>query len=95
MITYCSQSCANDLRLSSIMTSNSRGIWVVSISVVLGIIDALAVMLRFVARRKCKSGLAMDDWLLAASLIPNFCMIVIAGFCDLVSSLNSDGAVGR
>lgn len=67
------------------MASNPRGVWIVCVSVMLGIIDTLAVILRFVARRKIKAGFAMDDWLIAASLVPAFIMIIIAGFCNLVS----------
>jgi hypothetical protein len=42
------------------------------------VIDTLAVVLRFIARRKSKLRLALDDWLIAASLIPAHCMIIIA-----------------
>lgn len=64
------------------MESNPRGVLIVCLSVVLGIIDLLAVVLRFIARRRSKSGLGLDDWFIAASLIPAYCMIIIAGFCD-------------
>ena len=68
------------------MESNPRGVWVICVSVVLGVIDTLAVILRFIARRKSESGLAMDDWLIAMSLIPAYFMIIIAGFCKFVPS---------
>jgi hypothetical protein len=68
------------------MEPNSRGVWVICISVVLGAIDTLAIILRFIARRRSKMGLAADDWLIAASLIPAHCMVVIAGFCDFTST---------
>lgn len=66
------------------MEPSPRGVWVICISVALGVIDTLAVILRFIARRKSKSGLALDDWLIAASLIPAYFMIMIAGFCEFV-----------
>jgi hypothetical protein len=49
------------------------------------VIDTLAVVLRFIARRKSKLRLALDDWLIAASLIPAHCMIIIAVICNVVS----------
>lgn len=70
----------------AMMEPNRRGVLVICLSVALGVIDTLAVILRFIARRKSESGLAMDDWLIALSLVPAYCMIIIAGFCESVSS---------
>lgn len=67
------------------MEQNPRGVWVISITVVLGVIDTLAIILRFIARRRSKMGLGADDWLIAASLVPAHCMVVIAGFCEPIS----------
>lgn len=67
------------------MEPNPRGVLVICISVALGVIDTLAVIVRFIARRKSESGLAMDDWFIAMSLVPAYFMIMIAGFCEYVS----------
>ncbi len=67
------------------MKSNPRGLLVLCVSACLGVIDTLAVVLRFIARRKSKLRLALDDWLIAASLIPAHGMIIIAVICNVVS----------
>lgn len=63
------------------MVANPRGDAVVRVSIVLGVIDTLAVILRFMARRKSKAKIAADDWIIAASLLPAYAMIVSCGFC--------------
>lgn len=58
--------------------------------VALGIIDTFAVMLRFLSRKKTVIGINADDWLILASLIPAYAMIVAAGFCWLPLSVSAE-----
>lgn len=58
-----------------------RGETILNTSIGIAIIVTLAVILRFVARKKIKATLATDDWLLLASLIPTYAMLVIASIC--------------
>ena len=69
---------------------NRRGHAILSISVACGILETIAVALRFLARRKIASQYRMDDWLILSSLIPNYAMIVAGGFCEF----NGRSAVG-
>ncbi|KAI4088080.1 MAG: hypothetical protein LQ344_006342 [Seirophora lacunosa] len=64
----------------AIQPANPRGIAILSICIACGIIETLAVALRFIARRKIKARLQIDDWLIFASLWPNYTMIVTGGF---------------
>ena len=62
---------------------NRRGHAILTISIACGILETIAVALRFLARRKIASKYRMDDWLILSSLIPNYAMIVAGGFCEL------------
>ena len=59
---------------------NHRGHAILTISIVCGVLETVAVALRFLARRKIASRYRADDWLLLSSLIPNYAMIVAGGF---------------
>lgn len=58
---------------------------VVRWSIMFGVIDTLAVMLRFFVRKKSDTKIAADDWMILASLVPAYCMIVSASFCESLS----------
>lgn len=50
------------------------------ICVAVGAIVTIAVLLRLLARWKTKAAFAVDDWLLVASLVPTYGMLVCGGF---------------
>lgn len=70
---------------NAIQPANPRGIAILSICIACGIIETLAVALRFIARRNIKARLQIDDWLIFASLWPNYTMIVTGGFSKWAS----------
>ncbi|MCJ1265640.1 hypothetical protein MMC22_005520 [Lobaria immixta] len=63
------------------MSPNPRGDTVVHLTIVFGVIDPLAVMLRFWVRNKSGTKIAADDWMILASLVPAYCMIASAILC--------------
>lgn len=58
-------------------TNNSGRDQVVRVTVACGILATLAVCLRFVARLRSKATFGADDWWMAASLIPSYCMLAV------------------
>lgn len=60
---------------------NGRGETIVNTSIAIAIIVTIAVILRFIARKKIKATLAADDWFILASLAPAYAMLVIASIC--------------
>ncbi|MCJ1462047.1 hypothetical protein MMC07_000647 [Pseudocyphellaria aurata] len=54
------------------MSSNPRGNNVMHWTIVLGIIDTLAVALRFFVRKRSGTKIATDDWMIMASLVPAY-----------------------
>ena len=60
--------------------NNPVGLNVVRTSIAFGVIDAIAVSLRMIARWRSKAAFAADDALIVASLAPLFAMIVIGHF---------------
>lgn len=58
-------------------------------TVVFGVIDTLAVMLRFFVRKKAGTKIAADDWMIMASLVPAYFMIASASLCELLSFASS------
>lgn len=60
---------------------NGRGETIVNTSIAIAIIVTIAVILRFIARKKTKATLAADDWFILASLVPAYAMLVIASIC--------------
>ena len=59
------------------MVDNPVGHQVVRIGIAFGVIDAIAVSLRILARWRSDLAFAADDALIVASLVPHFAMIVI------------------
>ncbi|KAI4218632.1 MAG: hypothetical protein L6R36_008843 [Xanthoria steineri] len=59
---------------------NRRGHAILIICIACGVIETIAVALRFLARRRIKARLQIDDWFIFASLWPNYIMIVTGGF---------------
>lgn len=68
------------------MSLNHRGDTVVRWTVVFGVIDTVAVMLRFLVRKKSGTKIAADDWMVMASLVPAYLMIAFASLCELLCS---------
>lgn len=60
---------------------NGRGETIVNTSIAIAIIVTIAVILRFIARKKTKATLATDDWFILASLVPAYAMLVIVSIC--------------
>ena len=60
---------------------NERGLAILCVCIVFGVLQTFAVALRFLARRQMKARWHIDDWLIFASLWPNYAMIVLGGFC--------------
>ncbi|MCJ1463094.1 hypothetical protein MMC07_001699 [Pseudocyphellaria aurata] len=54
------------------MSPNPRGNNVMYWTIVLGVIDTLAVALRFLARKRSGTKIATDDWMIMASLVPAY-----------------------
>ena len=55
---------------------NPRGDIVITMTYVVGVLLAVAVALRFLARWRSKAGFAADDWWIVGSLIPSYGMLV-------------------
>lgn len=63
------------------MSLNPRGDRVVHLTIVLGVIDTLAVILRFSVRKINGIKIGADDWMILASLVPAYCMIISTNLC--------------
>lgn len=50
------------------------------VCVAVGAAVTIAVFLRLVARFKSKAAFGVDDWLIVASLVPTYGMLVCGGF---------------
>lgn len=59
---------------------NDRGNALLSVSIAFGVLETIAVALRFLSRRKLGVKWQIDDWLIFVALIPNYAMIIIFGF---------------
>ena len=59
------------------MSTNSRGELVIRAGIVCGVFQTLSIFLRLLARWKTKAGFAVDDWLIVATLIPSYAMLVV------------------
>lgn len=68
------------------MSPNPRGDMVLRVTIVFGVIDTLAVMLRFLVRKKRGTKIGADDWMVMASLLPVYSMISTTYLCGLLSS---------
>ena len=64
------------------MVNNPVGLHVVRTSIAFGVIDAIAVSLRMLARWRSNAAFAGDDFLIVASLASLFAMIVIGHFSE-------------
>ena len=62
------------------MVDNPVGRQVVRTGIAFGILDAIAVSLRLLARWKSNSAFGVDDALIVASLAPLYAMIAIGHF---------------
>ena len=62
------------------MVDNPVGLHVVRTGIAFGVIDAIAVSLRILARWRSDAAFAADDALIVASLAPHFAMIIIGHF---------------
>lgn len=68
----------NDLVfLTNMETVNPGRDRVICITVISGVLATVAVLLRFVARRRSKASFAADDWWIAATLIPSYGMLAV------------------
>lgn len=67
------------------VVANNRGNAILSVCIACGVIQTFAVALRFLARRRIKTRLQIDDWFIFGSLWPNYAMIVIGGFREYTS----------
>ena len=65
---------------------NQRGHAILIVSIVCGVLETLAVALRFLARQKLGAKLRSDDWLILVSLLPNYGMIVTGALGKLIGS---------
>ena len=69
--------------------SNPRGQAILNISIALGVLETVAVALRFLARRRLGARLWTDDWLILVALFTNYGMIIDSAFgIQLAMSLN-------
>ena len=59
------------------MANDPLGLHVERTSIAFGVVDAIAVSLRMLARWRSNASFAADDVLIVASLVPLFAMIVI------------------
>lgn len=60
------------------LKDNARGHAVVHATIALGVIDTIAVVLRLIARKRSIAKIGMDDWMIIASLVPAYAMIIAA-----------------
>ena len=72
-----------DLIQESVGPQNHRGHTILGVSIAFGVIEIVAVALRFLARRRIGARWRIDDWLILAALVPNYAMIIIGGFRGL------------
>lgn len=62
------------------MSDQSRADSVNRVAVACGVIETVAVCLRLLARYKTKARFAVDDWVIVATLIPSYAMLVLGSF---------------
>lgn len=58
------------------MANNPRGELVLRITTACGVLETIAVALRLLSRWKTKAGFGADDYLIVATLIPSYCMLI-------------------
>lgn len=59
---------------------NQRGHAILGVCIACGVLETVAVALRFLARRKLGAKWRIDDWLILVALIPNYAMVIVFGF---------------
>lgn len=59
------------------MSVQSRADAVNHVAIACGVIETVAVCLRLLARWKSKAQFAIDDWIIVATLIPSYAMLVL------------------
>ncbi len=69
------------------MSVQSRADSVNRVAVACGIIETIAVCLRLLARWKSKAQFAIDDWVIVATLIPSYAMLVLGAFSRLQNKI--------
>ena len=62
------------------------------VSIVVGVLASLAVALRFLARSRSKTSLALDDWFLVGSLLPLYGMLAISVLRRCTSTITEKAA---
>ena len=62
------------------MADTAIGALIKHVSLVIGIVDTCAVLLRLLARWRSKAVFAVDDCLITVSLIPLYAMIILGFF---------------
>lgn len=58
------------------MADNPRGDRVLRVTIACGILETIAVALRLLARRISKAGFGADDYVIIATLIPSYAMLI-------------------
>lgn len=58
------------------MTPNPQLGFVIRTTIACAVLETVAVVLRLVARWRSNASYAMDDWVLVASLVPSYAMLV-------------------
>ena len=60
------------------------------VAIACGVIETIAVCLRLLARWKTKAQFAIDDWIIVATLIPSYAMLVLGTFSRSPSKVHRD-----
>ena len=69
------------------MSVQSRADSVNRVAVACGIVETIAVCLRLLARWKSQAQFAIDDWIVVATLIPSYAMLVLGAFSMLPNKI--------
>ena len=70
------------------MSKNPRGDSVIRAGIICGVFQTLSVCLRLLARRKVKARFAIDDWLIVATLIPSYAMLIVGSLSKSIYDKN-------
>ena len=65
--------------------SKHRGHTILSVSVACGVLETIAVVLRFLARKKISARWRADDWIILLSLLLNYTMMIAGGLRGFVA----------
>ena len=72
------------------MSTQSRADSVNRVAIACGVIETIAVCLRLLARWKTKAQFAIDDWIIVATLIPSYAMLILGTFSTSPSKVLRD-----